>query len=69
VAVDEKRLDLLRVLILPGQDTPYANGAFLFDVLLPATYPNTPPQVRSLAILKRVVKQKQAVAGSVGDRA
>lgn len=47
VAVDETRLDVFRVLILPEQDTPYANGAFLFDFLLPETFPEKPPQVRA----------------------
>lgn len=45
VAMDTSRLDLLRVLILPGQDTPYANGAFLFDILLPEHNPSVPPKV------------------------
>ena len=46
VAVDEDRQDVLRVLILPDQDTPYANGAFVFDMLLPAKFPESPPKVR-----------------------
>ena len=49
VAVDSQRLDLLRVLILPDGDTPYGNGAFLFDALLPASYPDAPPKVRRAA--------------------
>lgn len=49
VAVDEERVDVFRVLILPEQDTPYANGAFLFDFLLPEDFPEDPPQVRRLA--------------------
>ena len=48
VAVDEDRLDLLRILILPGQDTPYANGAFVFDAYLPPDYPNSHPKVQFL---------------------
>jgi len=37
------RLDLLRVMITGPDDTPYANGAFFFDVHLPAAYPRVPP--------------------------
>ena len=47
VAVDTDRMDVLRVLILPDAATPYGNGAFLFDALLPATYPAQPPKVLS----------------------
>lgn len=39
----EDRLDLCRVLIMGPDDTPYANGAFIFDVHLPSTYPKTAP--------------------------
>jgi hypothetical protein len=46
VAVDENRQDVMRLLILPDQETAYANGAFLFDMLLPATFPEEPPKVR-----------------------
>jgi Ubiquitin-conjugating enzyme len=48
VAVDEDRMDVLRVLILPDAATPYAHGAFCFDAMLPATYPEAPPKARLL---------------------
>ena len=41
----EGRLDLLRALIIGPQDTPYANGCFLFDIWL-NDYPNKPPKVQ-----------------------
>eukprot|EP00955_Chlamydomonas_euryale_P040078 351585-Chlamydomonas_euryale.AAC.15 len=41
-------MDVLRALILPAPDTPYAFGAFVFDILLPPDYPNHPPQVHFL---------------------
>ena len=47
VRVMEGRLDLLRVLIIGPDDTPYANGCFLFDVQL-HDYPNRPPHVKFL---------------------
>ena len=51
VAVDENRQDVMRVLILPDQDTPYANGAFVFDMFLPAEFPDVPPKVRVICYL------------------
>ena len=38
------RLDLLRALITGPEGTPYANGCFIFDILLPASYPQQPPK-------------------------
>lgn len=46
--VINSRLDLLRVMITGPDDTPYANGCFLFDIAIPATYPKTPPKVQFL---------------------
>jgi ubiquitin-conjugating enzyme E2 O len=39
------RTDLLRVLLIGPQDTPYADVPFVFDVSLPELYPQTPPRV------------------------
>jgi ubiquitin-protein ligase len=44
----ESRMDLLRVLILGPDDTPYANGCFVLDVHLPPSYPKSPPLVKFL---------------------
>eukprot|EP00536_Pseudo-nitzschia_multiseries_P019498 jgi/Psemu1/61034/gm1.61034_g len=44
----ESALDKLRVLIIGPEDTPYANGCFLFDVTMGNDYPNKPPHVRFL---------------------
>jgi ubiquitin-protein ligase len=43
----ENRLDLLRVCITGPEDTPYANGAFIFDMYL-SDYPRKAPQVKYL---------------------
>lgn len=43
----ENRLDLLRVCITGPEDTPYANGAFIFDMYLD-DYPRKPPKVKYL---------------------
>ncbi|GIL78402.1 hypothetical protein Vretifemale_7873, partial [Volvox reticuliferus] len=48
VAVDDNRVDVLRALVIPASDTPYANGAFIFDIYLPPEYPNLPPKVQFL---------------------
>ncbi|KAK9804781.1 hypothetical protein WJX72_005025 [[Myrmecia] bisecta] len=49
LAADDTRLDVLRALIIgPGPDSPYANGAFLFNILMPANYPSSPPSVQFL---------------------
>ncbi|RWS25180.1 hypothetical protein B4U80_01458, partial [Leptotrombidium deliense] len=41
----ENRLDLFSVMICGPKETPYEDGVFLFDIQLPATYPNVPPVV------------------------
>jgi len=40
------RMDVLRALIVGPEDTPYSGGCFIFDIFMPATYPNTPPNVQ-----------------------
>jgi hypothetical protein len=40
VRVDAGRADLLRACVLGADGTPYAHGAFLFDILLPPAYPD-----------------------------
>lgn len=39
----EDRMDLFSVLIKGPQNTPYEGGLFVFDMQLPAGYPNEPP--------------------------
>jgi ubiquitin-protein ligase len=45
VRCDEARMDVVKALVVAPEDTPYANGCFEFDILLPPTYPNVPPKV------------------------
>ncbi|KAK8117002.1 uncharacterized protein PG998_005283 [Apiospora kogelbergensis] len=40
------RPDVLKVLIIGPQDTPYADGFFLFDMFLPVEFPQQAPLVR-----------------------
>jgi ubiquitin-protein ligase len=47
VRAAEGNMNLLRVLIFGPDDTPYANGCFVFDVYL-QDYPNKPPLVKFL---------------------
>jgi len=46
VRCDESRYDVLKALIVGPEDTPYANGCFEFDLLLPPSYPAVPPNVQ-----------------------
>ncbi|CAL1526363.1 unnamed protein product [Lymnaea stagnalis] len=39
----ENRLDLYSVMILGPEGTPYEDAVFLFDLMLPNDYPNSPP--------------------------
>ncbi|KAF6261015.1 ubiquitin-conjugating enzyme/RWD-like protein [Scenedesmus sp. NREL 46B-D3] len=48
LAVDAQRMDVLRALLLPHPDTPYGGGGFVFDILLPDSYPDKPPMVQFL---------------------
>ena len=41
----ENRIDLLCVLIIGVQDTPFEFCSFIFDIHLPENYPNVPPKV------------------------
>lgn len=45
VKQDSTRQDLLKVLIIGSKDTPYAYGAFVFDVWFSKEYPNVPPKI------------------------
>ncbi|PIN23246.1 Ubiquitin-protein ligase [Handroanthus impetiginosus] len=45
VQVYETRIDLLRAVIIGASGTPYHDGLFFFDILLPSNYPREPPSV------------------------
>jgi ubiquitin-protein ligase len=40
-----ERMDVVSCLISGPDDTPYASGLFLFDILFPGDYPSGPPKV------------------------
>jgi ubiquitin-protein ligase len=42
---DESNMGIMKFLIIPHPDTPYAYGCFEFDMYLPYDYPNSPPHV------------------------
>ena len=46
--VVNSRLDLLRVMITGPDGSPYANGCFFFDIILPSNYPQSAPKVQFL---------------------
>ncbi|XP_059437350.1 probable ubiquitin-conjugating enzyme E2 24 [Corylus avellana] len=45
VRVFDERMDLLRAVIVGAPGTPYHDGLFFFDILLPLEYPYEPPMV------------------------
>jgi baculoviral IAP repeat-containing protein 6 len=46
VKQDTSRQDIFKVLILGSKDTPYAYGAFVFDVWFQPSYPSDPPHIK-----------------------
>ncbi|XP_027368709.1 probable ubiquitin-conjugating enzyme E2 25 [Abrus precatorius] len=43
VRVYERRIDLMRAVIIGAAGTPYENGLFFFDIMFPSEYPKQPP--------------------------
>ncbi len=43
VRCDEDRIDVMKVLIIGPEDTPYSMGCFEFDVFFPPSFPHHPP--------------------------
>ncbi|KAJ8444927.1 hypothetical protein Cgig2_029121 [Carnegiea gigantea] len=48
----EERYDLLRVMIVGPQGTPYHDGLFFYDLQLPKDFPKVPPFVLDISSLK-----------------
>lgn len=45
VRYDDSRMDCMKAMIMGADDTPYAHGAFLFDIYFDDAYPTVPPKV------------------------
>mmetsp|Transcript_28549 Transcript_28549/g.25440 ORF Transcript_28549/g.25440 Transcript_28549/m.25440 type:complete len:352 (+) Transcript_28549:6147-7202(+) len=45
VRVDKSKVDVMKVIIMGSTGTPYAHGAFEYDVYFDDQYPNKPPSV------------------------
>jgi ubiquitin-protein ligase len=43
VKVAESRSDAMKILMIGVKETPYAGGLFTFDMILPLSYPQSPP--------------------------
>jgi ubiquitin-protein ligase len=43
---DEHRYDVLKFLIIGPEGTPYQDGCFVFDMLLPPSFPTEPPKAK-----------------------
>jgi ubiquitin-protein ligase len=42
--VEKGRVDLMKIMIMGASGTPYAHGAFVYDLFFPDTYPNNAPK-------------------------
>jgi hypothetical protein len=42
--VDKERVDVMKCIIMGASGTPYAHGAFLYDLFFENSYPNSPPK-------------------------
>ena len=42
--VDKDRVDMMKVMIMGAAGTPYAHGAFVYDLFFPNNYPQSPPK-------------------------
>ncbi len=45
VRADRERVDVIKALVMGSKGTPYAHGAFLFDIYFDDNYPNGPPKM------------------------
>lgn len=45
VRADKDRVDVIKALVMGASGTPYAHGAYLFDIYFEEQYPNTPPKM------------------------
>ncbi|CAI8584124.1 unnamed protein product [Vicia faba] len=49
VTAYERRIDLLRAVIIGAAGTPYHDGLFFFDIAFPEDYPNKPPKIHYIS--------------------
>ncbi|CAJ1940833.1 unnamed protein product [Sphenostylis stenocarpa] len=45
VRVYERRIDMMRAVIVGAAGTPYHDGLFFFDIMFPSDYPRNPPKL------------------------
>ena len=45
VRCDKERIDVVKIMVMGSRDTPYSNGAFVFDMYCDDSYPNNPPKM------------------------
>ncbi|CAD8210663.1 unnamed protein product [Paramecium octaurelia] len=46
IRYDQERMDCMRTIIFGASGTPYAHGAFLYDLYFEEDYPHKPPKIR-----------------------
>jgi len=56
VKVSDDNMQMIKALIIPSCDTPYANGCFIFDIFIPPTYPSSPPLFKLLTTANKTVR-------------
>jgi ubiquitin-protein ligase len=45
VRCDKERVDVMKAMIMGSNGTPYAHGAFIYDIFCVDEYPNKEPKV------------------------
>jgi ubiquitin-protein ligase len=45
VRADQDRVDVIKAMVAGAKGTPYANGLFVYDILIDDNYPNNPPKM------------------------
>jgi ubiquitin-protein ligase len=48
VKISENRMDIMKVMIIGPQETPYENGCFIFELYIPSGYPTSSPKMKFL---------------------
>ena len=43
--VDKQRVDFMKCIIMGSASTPYAHGAFVYDIYFDDNYPDGPPKI------------------------
>ena len=56
IRVDDQRIDYMKAIVMGACNTPYAHGAFEYDIYCPSNYPNEPPKMNLTTTGKGAVR-------------